>query len=227
MRAVLWDMDGTLIESEKLWDISMRELCRRLGGEMTTELRTALVGGAADATMRMVFEALGREPDPVLMASENDWLHEYTSELFETGLTWCDGAEDMLVQLAAEQVPMALVTNTIRSLTNQALKTIGTQWFTASVCGDEVADGKPAPDPYRRAAELLGVDPRDCLAIEDSVTGAIAAEAAGCAVLVVPNHVEVPGGVQRRHVTSLSGLSPDDLRLTHADVFSGTACKPI
>lgn len=70
MRAVLWDMDGTLIESEKLWDISMGELCRKLGGEMTPELRTALVGGAADATMRMIFTALELEPDPVRMASE-------------------------------------------------------------------------------------------------------------------------------------------------------------
>lgn len=145
MRAVLWDMDGTLIESEKLWDISMGELCRKLGGEMTPELRTALVGGAADATMRMIFTALELEPDPVRMASENDWLHQYTGELFATGLIWCDGAQEMLGQLAAEQMPMALVTNTIRSLTDQALKTIGTHWFTESVCGDEVPAGKPAP----------------------------------------------------------------------------------
>ncbi|MGH3725752.1 MAG: HAD family hydrolase [Mycobacterium sp.] len=227
MRAVLWDMDGTLIDSEKLWDISMAETCRRLGGEMTPELRTALLGGSAEATMRMMFAAFGLEPDPELIASENDWLHEYTAELFETGLTWCDGAQEMLVQLAAEEVPMVLVTNTIRSLTNHALKTIGTQWFSGTVCGDEVTRTKPAPDPYLRAAELLGIDPGDCLAIEDSVTGAAAAEAAGCAVLVVPNHVDVPAGDRRRHATTLSGLSPDDLRLTHADVFSGTACKRI
>lgn len=227
MRAVLWDMDGTLIESEKLWDISMGELCRKLGGEMTPELRTALVGGAADATMRMIFAALELEPDPERMASENDWLHEYTGALFQTGLIWCDGAQEMLAQLAAAQVPMALVTNTIRSLTDQALKTIGTHWFTESVCGDEVPAGKPAPDPYLRAAELLGVEPRDCLAIEDSATGAAAAEAAGCAVLVVPNHVEVPANDRRRHVASLLGLTADDLRLAHADVLTATTCKPI
>lgn len=220
MRAVLWDMDGTIIESEKLWDISMGQLCRRLGGEMTPALRTALVGGSADATMRMVFAAFDLEPDPERMARENDWLHEYTGELFETDLTWCDGAPDLLAALAEADVPMALVTNTIRSLTDQALKTIGTQWFTASVCGDEVAHGKPAPDPYLRAAELLGVDPADCLAIEDSVTGTAAAEAAGCAVLVVPNHVEVPGGTRRRLAESLAGVRPDDLRLIHADVHS-------
>lgn len=222
MRAVLWDMDGTLIDSEKLWDVSMAETCRRLGGEMTPALRTALLGGSADATMRMIFEALELEPDPERMAAENDWLHQYTAELFETGLTWCDGAQEMLAALAAEQVPMALVTNTIRSLTDHALKTIGTQWFSGTVCGDEVAHTKPAPDPYLRAAELLGVDPGDCLAVEDSATGAAAAEAAGCTVLVVPNHIAVPGSDRRRQATTLSGLSPDDLRLTHADVLTAT-----
>ena len=88
---------------------------------------------------------------------------------------------------------MALVTNTRRDLTEQALKSIGTHYFSVSVCGDEVEHAKPAPDIYLRAAELLGFEPEQCLAIEDSVTGTAAAEAAGCPVLVVPNDVEVPG----------------------------------
>ena len=87
-----------------------------------------------------------------------------------------------------------------------------------SVCGNEVPVGKPAPDVYLRAAELLGIDPAHCLAIEDSVTGSAAAEDAGCPVLVVPNEVEVPGTDRRRQVDSLVDMSVADLRAVHADV---------
>ncbi len=106
---------------------------------------------------------------------------------------------------------MALVTNTRRALTERALESIGRHYFAASVCGDEVARGKPAPDPYRRAAELLGLDPAHCLAIEDSVTGATSAEQAGCPVLVIPNDVEVPASPRRHQVTSLADVDLDRL----------------
>ncbi len=89
----------------------------------------------------------------------DDWLHAFTGELFEDGLPWCDGARDLLDALAAAGVPMALVTNTRRALTEKALNSIGRHYFSVTVCGDEVTDGKPAPDPYLRAAELLGMDP--------------------------------------------------------------------
>jgi beta-phosphoglucomutase-like phosphatase (HAD superfamily) len=87
-----------------------------------------------------------------------------------------------------------------------------------TVCGDEVVHPKPAPDPYRRAAELLGFTSSQCLAIEDSITGTAAAEAAGCPVVVVPNDVDVPGGPHRRHVSSLSELDVDDLRSIFASL---------
>lgn len=113
---------------------------------------------------------------------------------------------------------MALVTNTQRALTDRALNSIGRRYFSATVCGDEVPTGKPAPDAYRRAAALLGLAPSACLAIEDSVTGAAAAEAAGCPVLVVPNDVAVPGGPRRRQVSSLVGVAATDLRRVHAEL---------
>jgi beta-phosphoglucomutase-like phosphatase (HAD superfamily) len=121
-----------------------------------------------------------------------------------------------LEALAAERTPIALVTNTARALTDRALNSIGRQYFSATVCGDEVARGKPAPDVYLRAAELLGLQPDVCLAIEDSVTGTAAAEGAGCPVLVVPNDVAVPTGPRRHHVTSLAELDVADLRRVHA-----------
>ncbi|MDP9165538.1 MAG: HAD family hydrolase [Actinomycetota bacterium] len=218
MRAVLFDMDGTVVDSEKLWDVSLQALYVRLGGLLTPEVRTTTVGSSSEGLMRIVYTDLGLEQDPVAMEQSADWLHDYTGELFEQGLTWLPGARELLDALQAAGVPMALVTNTRRSLTERALKSIGSQYFSASVCGDEVEHAKPAADPYLRAARLLGVEPAQCLAIEDSVTGAQAAEAAGCPVLVVPNDVEVPDGPRRRHVSSLAGVNVEGLRAIHAQL---------
>ncbi|MDD7815133.1 HAD family phosphatase [Mycobacterium sp. CSUR Q5927] len=218
MRAVLWDMDGTLVDSEKLWDVAMDALYDRLGGVLTPEVRAATVGGCAENTMRIVYDDLGLPLDPAAMAESAHWLHDYTAGLFDAGLPWCDGARELLDGLTAAAVPMALVTNTPRVLAERALNTIGRHYFAAVVCGDEVGRGKPAPDPYLRAAELLELDPRWCLAVEDSPTGAAAAEAAGCAVLVAPNAIPVPPGPRRRQVTTLAGLEPAGLVEIHADL---------
>ncbi len=211
-------MDGTLVDSEKYWDVSLSALYESFGGAMSRETRVALVGASAEETLRTAYAELDLEPDPGAMAESSRWLHEYTAELFDGGLPWCDGAQEMLEALAAEHIPMALVTNTQRALTERALNNIGRQYFSVSVCGDDVLNGKPAPDPYLRAAELLGMRPSDCLAVEDSVTGTAAAEGAGCAVLVVPNDVPVPGGPRRRHVGSLAELQVADLRKVHTEI---------
>ncbi|BBZ04065.1 phosphoglycolate phosphatase [Mycolicibacterium chitae] len=218
MRAVLWDMDGTLVDSEKLWDEALQEFYRRHDREMSQELRNSTVGGSSDSVVAIIYADLGLAPDPVHMAQTADWMHDYVGELFETGLPWCAGAQEILDALTAAEVPMALVTNTRRDLTEKALNSIGRHYFSVSVCGDEVPSGKPAPDPYLRAAHLLGLDPGHCLAIEDSVTGTEAAEDAGCPVIVVPNEVAVPSSLRRRHVDSLRELSVADLRTVHAEL---------
>jgi HAD superfamily hydrolase (TIGR01509 family) len=211
-------MDGTLVDSEKLWDAAINELYARHGRLLTPEVRDATVGGSAQGVIRIVFDDLGLEPDPQHMADVADWMHDYVGELFTTGLPWCPGARQLLDALLAAGVPMALVTNTRRRLTENALNSIGRHYFSVTVCGDEVPEGKPAPDVYLRAAELLGFDAGDCLAVEDSTTGTAAAEAAGCPVLVVPNEVEVPAGDRRRHVSSLRGLGIPQLRAIYADL---------
>ncbi|WP_319433487.1 HAD family phosphatase [Mycobacterium sp. RTGN5] len=221
MRAVLWDMDGTLVDSEKLWDVAINELYSRYGRVLAPEVRDATVGGSADGVIRIVFDDLGLDPDPERMAEVADWMHDYVGELFTTGLPWCPGARELLDALLAAGVPMALVTNTRRELTENALNSIGRQYFSVTVCGDEVPEGKPAPDVYLRAAELLGVPAGDCLAIEDSVTGTAAAEAAGCPVLVVPNEVEVPDSPRRHHASSLAELRLPQLRQIYADLQLG------
>lgn len=205
-------MDGTLVDSEKLWDVSMHALYARLGGVLTPEVRESTVGGSSESVMAAVYSDLGLQQEPAAMAESADWLHDYTGDLFEEGLPWLPGAQELLENLVAAGIPLALVTNTRRDLTERALNSIGRHYFSVTVCGDEVAHPKPAPDPYRRAAELLGFTSSQCLAVEDSVTGTAAAEAAGCPVLVVPNDIDVPGGPYRRHVSSLSELGVDDLR---------------
>jgi HAD superfamily hydrolase (TIGR01509 family) len=220
MRAVLFDMDGTLVDSEKLWDISLAALYEHHDGVLTPQVRASMVGGAAEDTIRAVYTDLGLEPDPAAMAESDRWLHDYTAELFDGGLPWCDGARELLEALAVEGISIALVTNTKRALTDRALNSLGRQYFSATVCGDEVPRGKPAPDAYQRAAALLGLSPSECLAIEDSVTGTAAAETAGCPVLVVPNDVAVPRGPRRRHIFSLVDVDVSDLRRVFAELDS-------
>jgi HAD superfamily hydrolase (TIGR01509 family) len=214
--AVLWDMDGTLVDSEKVWTISLADTARWLGGELSLEAREAMVGSNMARSLGLMFDDLGVERDASRMAQAEQYLTARTGELFAAGLEWRPGALDALRMVRAAGWPTALVTNTLRSLTENALDSIGREHFTVTVCGDEVPRGKPDPDPYLRAAELLGVAPESCLAVEDSPTGSTAAERAGCAVLVVPCDVAVPTGPRRVHRGSLLGLTPDDVRRSYA-----------
>jgi HAD superfamily hydrolase (TIGR01509 family) len=209
-------MDGTLVDSEKVWTTSLVETARRLGGELSAMAREDMVGSNMARTLVVLFDDLGLDRDPLRMAEAEQWMTVRTGELFAAGLEWRPGALEALRLVRAAGWPTALVTNTGRALTEMALESIGREHFTRTVCGDEVPRGKPDPDPYLRAAELLGVAPESCLAVEDSPTGAIAAERAGCAVLVVPCDVAVPAGPRRVHRGSLLGLTSDDVRLSYA-----------
>jgi len=214
--AVLWDMDGTLVDSEKVWTVSLADTARWLGGELSAEAREAMVGSNMARSIALMFDDLDLVPDQERMARAAQYLTDRTGELFAAGLVWRPGALEALRMVRAAGWPTALVTNTLRSLTEKALDSIGREHFAVTVCGDEVPHGKPEPDPYVRAAELLGVAPEACLAVEDSPTGATAAERAGCAVLVVPCDVAVPTGPRRVHRGSLRGLTADDVRLSYA-----------
>ena len=193
--AVLFDMDGTLIDSEKVWDVSLADLATGLGGELSAPTRAAMIGSNMDRTMVLMFDDLGLPHDRLAMDEGCRFLTKRTEELFHEGLPWRPGAADLLVAVKEAGVPTALVTSTERALTEVALDTIGRDFFDVTICGDEV-DGrnKPLPEPYLKAARLLGVDPADCVAVEDSPTGSASAAAAGCTVLVVPCDVDVPIG---------------------------------
>ena len=123
---------------------------------------------------------------------------------------WRPGALDQLAGLGESDIPCALVTMSYRRFVAPILEKLPLGTFDAVVTGDSVSNGKPHPEPYLRAAALLGVDPASCLAVEDSNTGARSAVSAGCTVLVVPNHVPVLEGERRVFANSLAGLD-----LTH------------
>jgi HAD superfamily hydrolase (TIGR01509 family) len=211
-RAVLWDMDGTLVDSEKLWDVSLTELAVHLGGRLSAPARAAMVGRSLDRTVSQMFDEVGLNHDASALAEAGAWLTERTEELFKEGLPWRPGAVEALRTVRASGLRTALVTSTHRRLTEVALNSIGREFFDVTVCGDEVPATKPEPDPYLMAAQLLDVPPSACLAVEDSPTGSASAVAAGCAVLVVPNDVPVASAPALIHRETLGGLSLAELR---------------
>lgn len=206
--AVLWDLDGTLLDSEKLWDIPLFELTEKLGGQLSTATRQRMVGTNVMVTLRLLYAEVGIDsPSADQLADGAAWIERRMAEVFRQDLPWRPGAAGALAAIRASGRPMALVTSTERGLTEIALDTIGRSRFDATVCGDEV-DGlnKPHPEPYLKAARLLAVDPTACVAIEDSPTGTAAAVAAGCTVLVVPCEVPVEPGERRVFRESLEGV---------------------
>ncbi len=223
--AVLWDMDGTLLDTEPMWDIAMIDLARRHGIAMTDELRASTLGNSSYNAIAKVLRAAAVPVDDGVVSENERWISGRVEELFTGALPWRAGAVEALDLVGARGIPMALVTNTIRKLTDVALDTIGAHRFTVSVCGDEVAAAKPAPDPYLLAARQLGVRPEHCLVFEDSPTGATAAGAAGCPTVVVGTDAElqaVPVFDRQTRRNSLVGLTVADLSsaasISHAKI---------
>ena len=186
VEAVLWDMDGTLVDTEPYWIESGRYI-REHGG---IDLEPA----------EIVEELLDRVVAHV-----------------ERRVPWQPGAVELLADLRADGVRCALVTMSYRRFVAPILAGLPEGTFEVVVTGDAVTRGKPHPEPYEKAAAILGVDPRRTLAIEDSNTGARSAEAAGCTVLVVPNHVPVLPGDRRIFRQSLVGLTHSTLPRPIAD----------
>ncbi|MCW6009672.1 HAD family phosphatase [Micromonospora sp. CPCC 205371] len=213
---MLFDMDGTLVDSERLWDTALSELAAYYGGALSAQARISMVGMNAGASMRILHTDLGQEwRDP---EESYRWVERRMTELFRTGLVWRPGALALIEAVRAAAVPTALVTSTGRPLVDIALETLGRDNFDVVVAGDEVRAPKPDPEPYRRAAELLGVPIERCVAIEDSPTGVASALAAGAAVLGVPNEVPLDAADGVHLVESLTGA---DL-----DFLSGLIFKP-
>ena len=209
--AVLWDMDGTVVDTEPHWMAAETALLASHGASWSHQQALALVGSALPDSGRVLSTHLEAETGVVLSAEEivDHLLQEVIAQL-AAGVVWRPGAVELLRALGAAGVPCALVTMSYRSLADAVARLLPGV-FQVVVAGDEVERGKPAPDPYLAAAAHLGVDPAACVAIEDSPTGVASAEAAGCRVIACPHMVPIPPAAGRSRVTSLESVDLDVL----------------
>ncbi|MEO9323850.1 HAD family phosphatase [Nocardioides sp. C4-1] len=206
--AVLWDMDGTLVDTEPYWIATEHALAEEHGGTWDDERAMQLVGSDLLASGRFIREHM---PCPLQPEEIVEYLLDGVVAKVRESVPWRPGARELLADLRVHGVRCALVTMSYQRFVAPILEHLDGGTFEVIVTGEQVSRGKPDPEPYLRAAELLGVDARDCVAVEDSETGTRSAVAAGCAVVVVPHHVPVEPGERRTFATSLTGLTSDDL----------------
>lgn len=209
-QAVLFDMDGTLVDSERVWDTGIEELAEILGGTLDPAVRARMVGTNEDDSVVMLLESLDR---PLTEAPERLlWLRARMKQLFADGVDWKPGAQELLQETRAAGVPTGLVTSTPRELAGIIIGHIGYDNFDITVCGDEVEVRKPDPEPYRAAAAKLGVDIERCVVLEDSVSGVSSALAAGAVTIAIPNEVELPADLEVMRLDTLEGVDLAYLR---------------
>ena len=195
LRAVLFDMDGTLVETEQYWGEAMFELAGRLGGRMSEGARASTVGSTMRRSMTILHADLGLVRTEEQLLADARWVEDRTAQLLGAGVAWCPGARELVTAVRAAGLRTALVTTTPRRLADIVLAAIradlGGDPFDVTVCGDEVPARKPDPAPYRQAMAALGVEPGECVVVEDSESGVAAGLAAGAAVLGVPTVQEL------------------------------------
>jgi len=191
LRAVLFDMDGLLVDSEPLWFEAERSVMARLGGPWTPADQLALIGGSLAHSVAYMRARAVRPAEPEQIGR---WLLDGMADLVATnGVRLMPGAAGLLAELAAAGIRCALVTSAQRQIMEAVIESTGLK-FAITVCAEDVHRGKPDPEPYLRAAALLGEAPAHCVALEDSPRGVAAAQAAGCPVIAVPS-VPLPAGL--------------------------------
>lgn len=216
--AILWDMDGTLIDTELLWGEAVYAMSEAMGRRASLEVRESTMGTNGPFTVRACADYAGLE---LTAEEEPQWverLFEMFLEKLSSGAELCAGIPEILAEGREQGVPMIIATNTVRVIADKTIDIIGREWFVDTVCGDEVPSGKPAPDIYLEAARRTGVAPEDCLAVEDSFTGSSAAVAAGCRTIGAPieDNGEIADGAHRLSQlipgrTDFSGMTLADL----------------
>ncbi len=208
--AVVFDMDGVLIQSEEVWDDVREEYVRERGGRYDAEIQRALMGMSSTEWSRYLHETAGVPDEP---AAINAQVVRRMLAAYRNHLPLIDGAGDAVRRLAA-RYPLGLASSSNRPLIDAALAPAGlAAYFATTVSSEEVAHGKPAPDVYLEAARRLGVEPRSCAAVEDSHGGIRSAKAAGMRVIVFPNRSYPPDAASLAQadvtIRSLDELTPE------------------
>jgi HAD superfamily hydrolase (TIGR01509 family) len=209
-RAVIFDMDGLLLDTETLWHEAETELFAQHGAEFTWDDKMAVIGTNYAFTANYFADrlGLGREEGPALVNEMTRLMHERVRRQVDAR----PGAIELVERLRRlDGIGLGLASNSPRFLVDDALATAGlTDAFEVTVSSDDVEHSKPAPDIYLLACERLGVDPADALALEDSPSGIAAAKAAGLTCIAVPQFAETDVAAADRVVDSLEDLLDPD-----------------
>jgi HAD superfamily hydrolase (TIGR01509 family) len=214
IEAVVFDMDGVLVDTEQLWDEVREALTEEWGGRYTPEAQEAMMGMSSPEWSRYLHEVVGlREPPEVI----RDEVVRRMLARYETDLPVVPGAVEAVRRLAGDGFRLAVASSSNRELIDAVLDRLElTSAFQVTVSSEEVARGKPAPDVYLEAARRLGVPPSACVAIEDSASGIRAAHAAGMRVIAYPNrHYPPADGVLALAdvvIPSLREVTPGNVR---------------
>ncbi|MHB1289314.1 HAD family hydrolase [Georgenia sp.] len=202
--AVLWDMDGTLVDTEPYWMASEAAVVSRHGGTWTHEQGLQLVGNDLLVSARIIREQTG------IARSLEEIIEEIIGGVVDRvrtdGAPWRPGALELLAALRDAAVPCALVTMSYAVLADTVVEQVPPGTFAAVVTGDQVTHGKPDPEPYLAAAQHLGVDAHRCVAIEDSTVGVAAALASGARTIAVPLMVPIEPQPGLNRLRSLDGV---------------------
>lgn len=208
LQAVLWDMDGTLVDTEPYWMEAEYALVAEHGGRWSEEHAHAVVGNPLLVTAEYMRRHAGLDLPPLQIVHR---LQDHVIEQVTRVAHWRPGARELLAELVSAGVPCALVTMSWEPLAQAVVQQLPPGSFAAVVTGDQVTEGKPHPEPYTTAMRLLDVQPHRSVAIEDSLTGLRSAEAAGAVAVGVPHLVPIPPAPGRILLNGLAGVRAADL----------------
>jgi HAD superfamily hydrolase (TIGR01509 family) len=213
LSAVLWDMDGTLVDTEPYWMAAETPLVERFGGTWSHEQALALVGMGLEDSAR-IFQAAG------VRMGVKDIVDHLTDDVMrrlnESGVPFRPGARELLADLRRAGIKTGLVTMSLRRMATTVVDLIDFEAFDVVIAGDDSTRPKPFPDPYLQACAALGVTPAEVVAIEDSPNGLRSAVASGAAVIGVPLMVSIEGAGAHAVWPTLEGRTAQDLASFHA-----------
>lgn len=207
--AVLFDLDGTLVDSKPYWMQSEVELAQQHNGQWTEEDGLEVVGMSLGEASELMKQRVGINLEPEAIV---DQLTKSVQNKLAEVVPWRPGAKELLLELRRNKVRTALVTMSLRRMAQQVVDSIEFDAFDEIVAGDDVRNGKPHPEAYLKAAELLGFAPERCIAFEDSVFGLESAEAAGTIAIGIPHVVPIPEKEGRILMPTLEGISYRQLK---------------